>query len=337
VVRTTRRTKTKSKKAGSLIGVVAATCRAVDGPGSLVHEVCTEGFAIRWCGKIDEGDGKRIKKWWREQGQGTVFQLPPEVTWKEEEYPLLRDIARKKLTAREQKAPAVGDRLRKQAILTNDKAVMDDCAALLNANRTRNQFTSCEPVAIGSKPGCGMQTIHSDCERPTNRSRKELLAMMKNVPMSCIRPLQDTRMPVYPYSHLPPKPGGKFPIQILPVEAVVPHGYAIFIHGWCLHCGSHLEYYEGTRSEVRIFASFAHNHSSLDLDTHFPLRLSTYYLSLHWEFIVATVADLERIEEYEYRNLRYCKGRADYPKLVRAMHWKAVLKERIRRFPDKYK
>ena len=72
------------------------------------------------------------------------------------------------------------------------------------------------------------------------------------------------------------------------------------------------------------------------MDTHFPLRLSTYYLSLHWEFIVATVADLERIEEYEYRNLRYCKGRADYPKLVRAMHWKAVLKERIRRFPDKY-
>ena len=285
---------------------------------------------------MDEGDVKRVKNWWREQGQGSVFQLPPEVTWKAEEYAVLKDIARKKLTAQEKKDPAVGDGLRRQARLMNDKAAMDDCAALLNAGRTRNLFRSCEPVAIGSKPGCGMQTMHSDCGRPTNKSRKELLAMMKNVPMSCIRPLQDTRMPVYPYSHLPPKPGGKFPVQILPVEAVVPHGYAIFIHGWCLHCGSHLDYYEGTRSEVRIFAPFAHNSSSLDLDTHFPLRLNAYYATLSLEFLFQTVTGLERIEEYEYNNLRFLKGRADYPMLVRAMHWKAVLKERIRRFPDKY-
>lgn len=295
---------------------------------------------------MDEGDVKRVKNWWREQGQGSVFQLPPEVTWKEEEYPVLRNIARKKLTAREKKAPAVGDRLRRQAKLTNDKAAMDDCAALLNANRTRNLFRSCEPVAIGSKPGCELQAMHSDCEVP-DKDTKTLNAMMKNVPISCIRPLQDTRMPVYPHSHLPQRQRWKGPHPPQPVEAVVPYGYAIFIHGWCLHCGSHLHDYvqssdedhddiDDFRSEVRLFAAFAPNSSSLDSNTHFHRQLPIYYAYLLREFMLSTPEDLEKILADENFNLKYYKGIADYPRLVRAMHWRAVLMERVRRLPESF-
>jgi hypothetical protein len=48
------------------------------------------------------------------------------------------------------------------------------------------------------------------------------------------------------------------------------------------------------------------------------------------------VTELERTEEYECKNLRFLNWRADYPLLVGAVHWEAVLKERARRFPDKY-
>jgi hypothetical protein len=188
--------------------------------------------------------------------------------------------------------------------------------------------------------------MHPDCEVP-DKGTKTLNAVMKNVPTPCIRPLQGTRMPAYPHSHLPQRQRWEGPHPPQPVGAVVHCGYAIPTHGWCLHCGSHLhdcvqssgEDHDGAggfRSGVRLFAAFAPNSSSLDSNTHSHRQLPIYYAYLLREFMLYTPEGLEKILAGEGSNLKYYKGIADYPRLVRAMHWRAVLMERVRRLPESF-
>ena len=76
--------------------------------------------------------------------------------------------------------------------------------------------------------------------------------------------------------------------------------------------------------------------SSLDSNTHFHRQLPTYYAWLLREFMLYTPEDLEKILADEDSNLKFYKYHVDYNRLVHAMHWRAVLMERVRRLPESF-